>query len=115
MAPRTRRGSFPRVVIERDTESEESSSSSEEEDPEPEVQEEEEGEEVAEVENGEKVEEGLGSKKKERVPITIALTKVCKVRLPLFFFALSGLNFLTFLIHFFPHEHGGIGLQAKGS
>lgn len=79
MAPRTRRGSFPRVVIERDTESEESSSSEEEEDPEPEVQEEEESEELAEVENGENVEEGLGSKKKERVPITIALTKVCKV------------------------------------
>lgn len=103
MAPRTRRGSFPRVVIERDTESEKSSSSEEEEDPEPEVQEEEEGEELAEVENGEKVAEGLGSKKKERVPITIALTKVCKVRLPLFFFALSDLNFFgIFYSVFFP-------------
>ena len=95
MAPRTRRGSFPTVVIERETESEESSSSSEEEeDPEPEVlEEEEEAEELAEVENGKKAEEGLGSKKKERVPITIALTKVCKVMLPLFFFALPGYFF----------------------
>ena len=114
MAPRTRRGSFPTVVIERETESEESSSSEEEEDPEPEVLEEEEAEELAEVENGKKAEEGLGSKKKERVPITIALTKVCKVMLPLFFFALPGFIFIFFLTNF-HHDYARLGLQAKGS
>lgn len=102
MAPRRRRASFPTVVIERETESEESSSEEEDEEPEPEVpEEEEEGEQLAEVESGEKVDEGLGSKKKERVPITISLTKVCKVRLPLFFlFPVGFENFLHFFIHF---------------
>ncbi|CAK9164213.1 unnamed protein product [Ilex paraguariensis] len=78
MPSQSRRASFPKVVIERDADSEESSSEEEVEDDD--VQTEEEEEEVAEEpENVVKVEVVSGSKKRERAPITISLKKVCKV------------------------------------
>ncbi|XP_062172253.1 protein DAMAGED DNA-BINDING 2 [Alnus glutinosa] len=70
MAPQTR-NQFPKVVIERDSDSEPSSSEEEEED--------QEEEEVVESENGERKEEALDEKKKGKAPITISLKKVCKV------------------------------------
>ncbi|KAL7247314.1 hypothetical protein ACSBR2_002266 [Camellia fascicularis] len=85
MPPQTRRMAFPNVVIERDTDSEESSSSS---DGEQDVEEEDnnddlEAEEEEEVENGDTVEEVKvevsAAKKREKAPITISLKKVCKV------------------------------------
>ncbi|CAL5388528.1 unnamed protein product [Camellia sinensis] len=85
MPPQTRRMAFPNVVIERDTDSEESSSSSDEEQ---DVEEEDnnddlEAEEEEEVENGDTVEEVKvevsAAKKREKAPITISLKKVCKV------------------------------------
>ncbi|EXC01441.1 Protein DAMAGED DNA-BINDING 2 [Morus notabilis] len=69
MAPQTRRTSFPKVIIEKDTDSEQSSSEEEEE---------EEGE-VSEGENGKEVEETLDAKRKGKSPICISLKKVCKV------------------------------------
>nr|GLL42946.1 protein DAMAGED DNA-BINDING 2 isoform X1 [Ipomoea trifida] len=84
MPPQTRRTSFPKVVIERDTDSEESSS--EEEDVEngsvQESESESEEEEVEEVKvEGveEKVEDVSSLKKTGKQPITISLKKVCKV------------------------------------
>ncbi|XP_057512577.1 protein DAMAGED DNA-BINDING 2-like isoform X2 [Actinidia eriantha] len=78
MTPKTRRMSFLNVVIERDTDSEESSSDDEPED--------EDGsdakamEEVDEDEVVERVvEEFSAAKKREKAPITISLKKVCKV------------------------------------
>ncbi|KAF8394928.1 hypothetical protein HHK36_018867 [Tetracentron sinense] len=69
---------FPRVVIERDTDSEESSSEEEEEEVAEEV--EVEVEEITEKDNGGEIEEKvLDAKKKEKAPITISLKKVCKV------------------------------------
>ncbi|KDP46502.1 hypothetical protein JCGZ_08474 [Jatropha curcas] len=86
MAPQTRRMAFPKVVIERETDSEQSSSDDdgdieeeeEEDGPQSEVSEEEE-EGGGENGNGDKNEEDLGSKKKGKAPITISLKKVCKV------------------------------------
>ncbi|KAH7838162.1 hypothetical protein Vadar_022771 [Vaccinium darrowii] len=78
MPPQTRRTSFPAVVIERDTDSEESSS--DEDEVEDVVVESEEEAEVEEIQNGESVEEEPPAvKKREKVPITISLKKVCKV------------------------------------
>jgi len=71
MAPQTR-NQFPKVVIERDSDSEPSSSEEEEED--------QEEEEVVESENGERKEEASDEKKKGKAPITISLKKVCKVK-----------------------------------
>lgn len=79
MAPQTRRGSFPRVIIERDTDSEESSSEEEEEEDAGANGEEEEAE--SEGENAEKAEEAMVDKKKGKAPISISLKKVCKVSL----------------------------------
>lgn len=86
MALNARRASFPRVVIERETDSEESSSEEEEEEEEGEEVgnedtegEPEEGGEVEVGENGGKVEEVFGTKKKEKKSITITLKKICKV------------------------------------
>jgi hypothetical protein len=76
MAPITR-NQFPKVVIERDEDSEPSSSEEEEEDQE---EEEEEEEEAVKSENGERKEEALDEKKKGKAPITISLKKVCKVK-----------------------------------
>ncbi|KAF6153594.1 hypothetical protein GIB67_027461 [Kingdonia uniflora] len=76
MPPQTRRNSFPRVIIERDVDSEVSSSGEEEEEEEVVISEKE--EEVIEEEN-EKVIEESEAKKKGKVPITISLKKVCKV------------------------------------
>lgn len=78
MAPQTRRLTFPKVFIERETDSEPSSSDEEEE--EEEVEEEEE-EKVVENKNvdEERMEESLEAKKKGKAPITISLKKVCKV------------------------------------
>ena len=85
MPSQARRTSFPKVVIERDADSEESSSEEEVEDDDVQTEEEEveeEEEEVAEEpENVVKIEVVSGSKKRERAPITISLKKVCKVRL----------------------------------
>lgn len=80
MPPQTRRTSFPTVVIERDTDSEESSSDEEEEEEDDVV-------EAEDVENGVAVEEEVEepvAKKREKVPITISLKKVCKVSGTLF-------------------------------
>ncbi|XP_010262841.1 PREDICTED: protein DAMAGED DNA-BINDING 2 [Nelumbo nucifera] len=79
MPLQTRRTRFPRVVIERDTDTEESSSEEEEEEETGVVDE----EDVTDNENGGKVEEksldALHSKNKGKAPITISLKKVCKV------------------------------------
>lgn len=90
MAPQTRRASFPKVVIERDSDSEPSSSEEEEgeedevnrEEEEAERGENEEGEEEEALENknGERKAEGLDAKKKGKAPITLSLKKVCKVK-----------------------------------
>ncbi|KAG2673156.1 hypothetical protein I3760_13G076700 [Carya illinoinensis] len=90
MAPQTRRTSFPKVVIERDSDSERSSSEDEEEGEEDEDNREEEEAERGENEEGEEEEalenknrerkaEGLDAKKKGKAPITLSLKKVCKV------------------------------------
>ncbi|CAL8160607.1 unnamed protein product [Prunus armeniaca] len=73
MPPQTRRMAFPKVVIERETDSEQSSSEEDE------AGVEQEEEEVLESENEGKVEEALDEKKKGKAPITISLKKVCKV------------------------------------
>lgn len=78
MAPQTRRMAFPRVVIERDTDTEQSSSEDEEEDREEGPFSESE-EEVTENGCEEKIEEDLDAKRKGKAPITISLKKVCKV------------------------------------
>lgn len=77
MAPITRRSTFPKVIIERDADSEESSSDDEGEDSE--TLEEEQENRVAESGNAEKIEVGLDTKRKGKAPITISLKKVCKV------------------------------------
>ncbi|XP_057442272.1 protein DAMAGED DNA-BINDING 2 [Lotus japonicus] len=84
MAPVTRRVPFPKVVIERDTDSEQSSSEEEEEaleDDEEEALEHEQEEEngVAEIGKNEKLEVGLDANRKGKTPITLPLRKVCKV------------------------------------
>lgn len=80
MAPVTRRVSFPKVLIERDSDSEQSSSEEEEEET---LEEEEETleEEDGVTENGkiEKLEVGLDTNRKGKALITISLKKVCKV------------------------------------
>ncbi|XP_024033790.1 protein DAMAGED DNA-BINDING 2 isoform X2 [Citrus clementina] len=78
MAPQTRRMAFPRVVIDRDTDTEQSSSEDEEEDREEGPFSESE-EEVTENGREEKIEEDLDAKRKGKAPITISLKKVCKV------------------------------------
>lgn len=78
MPPQTRRTSFPKVVIERDIDSEESSSDEEDIDEEDDVVGEEEVTEPnADEEDGEEEQETSVAKKK--TPITISLKKVCKV------------------------------------
>lgn len=72
MAPQTRRTTFPKVLIERDTDSEQSSSEEEEEEEDPPSEEE-------ENENEEKIEDSNDLKKKGKATITISLKKVCKV------------------------------------
>ncbi|XVF68986.1 hypothetical protein PTKIN_Ptkin11bG0045300 [Pterospermum kingtungense] len=72
MAPHTRRTTFPKVLIERDTDSEQSSSEEEEE-------EQEEDPPSEEEENEEKIEDSNDPKKKGKATITISLKKVCKV------------------------------------
>lgn len=80
MAPKTRKTSFPAVVIERETDTEESSEEEQEEDDVEEVSEEEEEEEESETDNGKTIEETAeADKKKGKAPITISLKKVCKV------------------------------------
>ncbi|XP_024975547.1 protein DAMAGED DNA-BINDING 2 [Cynara cardunculus var. scolymus] len=85
MPVRARRASFPEVVIERDTDTEESSEEEEEEEVEDdavELDDPEEEEEVVEV-KGKEDEEGSSAaainNKKGKSPITISLKKVCKV------------------------------------
>ncbi|KVI03651.1 WD40 repeat-containing protein, partial [Cynara cardunculus var. scolymus] len=84
MPVRARRASFPEVVIERDTDTEESSEEEEEEEVEDdavELDDPEEEEEVVEV-KGKEDEEGSSAaainNKKGKSPITISLKKVCK-------------------------------------
>lgn len=82
MAPQTRRTAFPKVLIGRDSDYEQSSSEEEEE-------EEEEGGPPSEEdnENEEKMEDFKDAKRKGKIPITISLKKVCKVsKLGLFWF-----------------------------
>ena len=79
MAPQTRRTAFPKVLIERDTDSEQSSSEEEEE--------EQEEDPPSEEENEKKIEDSNDGKKKGKATITISLKKVCKVsKLELFWF-----------------------------
>lgn len=82
MAPTTRSLSFPRVIVEKDTDSEQSSSEEEEDDDEERLHDE--GEDEDEEENGkhsenegQRIEEE--SNNKGKAPITISLKKVCKV------------------------------------
>lgn len=76
MAPQARRMKFPQVVIERDSDTEESSSEEDEvEDQEDEQVEEEE----AKAKEEEKKQVGLSANNKGKAPITISLKKVCKV------------------------------------
>lgn len=124
MPPQTRRTSFPAVVIERDTDSEESSS--DEDEVEDVVVESEEEEEVEEVKNGESVEEEPPAlKKREKVPITISLKKVCKVSgtlfvslyFPLFIpkpflFVAFFFSFLRFLFLWNFWGYGSYGLMS---
>jgi DNA damage-binding protein 2 len=74
MAPITRRTSFPKVVIERDSDSEQSSSDEEEEEI---LEDEENG--VTENAKIEKLEVGFDANRKGKTPITLTLRKVCKV------------------------------------
>lgn len=73
MAPQTRRMSFPTVLIERDSDSEESSSEDEDEDGE--VQ-----NDDVEEERVEEKDEASKATTSRREPITISLKKVCKVK-----------------------------------
>ncbi|CAJ1970632.1 unnamed protein product [Sphenostylis stenocarpa] len=77
MAPLTRRTAFPKVLIERDSDSEQSSS--EEEEGEEEVLEEEDDGVTTANEKTENLEEDSDIKRKGKAPITISLKKVCKV------------------------------------
>lgn len=86
MPPQTRRASFPKIVIERDTDSEESSSEEEEEtvEEEEELNEEKRGkveDEVVKGDSGGKGEQSLDMKRKRVGSISISLKKVCKVSL----------------------------------
>lgn len=76
MAPQARRVKFPEVVIERDSDTEESSSEEEVEDEEDEEDEQVEDED-AKIE--EKTQVGFSENNKGKAPITISLKKVCKV------------------------------------
>ncbi|CAL0315635.1 unnamed protein product [Lupinus luteus] len=78
MAPVTRTTTFPKVVIQRDSDSEQSSSDDEGEEEE-EEEEEENGLVVGNDNNSDKSEVGFDAKGKGKIPITIALKKVCKV------------------------------------
>lgn len=79
MPPTTRSLSFPRVIVEKDTDSEHSSSEEEEEeDDEEPLDDEDEDENGKSFENeGQRIEEE--SSKKGKAPITLSLKKVCKV------------------------------------
>jgi len=85
MAPFTRRTSFPKVLIERDSESEQSSSEEEEEEEileeEEKILEEEEDDDgvTTASEKTENLEVGSDANRKGKAPITISLKKVCKV------------------------------------
>ncbi|PNX79514.1 damaged DNA-binding protein [Trifolium pratense] len=81
MAPVTRRTSFPKVVIERDSDSEQSSSDEEQEEDETLEEEQEQEEENGVIENAkiEKLEVGFDANRKGKTPITLTLRKVCKV------------------------------------
>ncbi|KAK2376409.1 DNA damage-binding protein 2 [Trifolium repens] len=76
MAPITRRTSFPKVVIERDSDSEQSSSDEEEQEQEI-LEDEENG--VTENAKIEKLEVGFDANREGKTPITLTLRKVCKV------------------------------------
>ncbi|KAG5064097.1 hypothetical protein JHK85_005280 [Glycine max] len=78
MAPVTPRTAFPKVLIERDSDSEQSSSEEEEEKLDEEEEEEEVGVSTAN-EKTEKLELGSDANRKGKAPITISLKKVCKV------------------------------------
>lgn len=78
MAPHTRKMSFPKVVIERDSDSEPSSSEEDQEEEETELVEEE--EELPKNKKLERKEEALDAKKKGKAHITISLKRVCKVK-----------------------------------
>lgn len=82
MSPVTRRSSFPKVLIERDSDSEQSSSEEELEEEEI-LHHEQNG--FTENEKTQKLELGFDVNRKGKTPITIALKKVCKVTLFFFF------------------------------
>lgn len=92
MAPHTRKMSFPKVVIERDSDSEPSSSEEDQEEEETELveEEEEEEEELPKNKKLERKEEALDAKKKGKVHITISLKRVCKVKAYNYSGALAG-------------------------
>ncbi|KAL8525754.1 hypothetical protein ACS0TY_015116 [Phlomoides rotata] len=82
MAPQTRGTSFPKILIERDSDGEESSSDEEGEEQEQDDEEEEVQNDAGEESQEEQVEEkneASTSTKSGRKPITISLKKVCKV------------------------------------
>jgi len=102
MAPVTRRTAFPKVLIERDSESEQSSSEEEGEEEEERILEEEEEEDdddddgvTTTSEKTENLEVGSDANKKGKAPITISLKKVCKV---IFFFFCRKVQFFLLSI-----------------
>ncbi|XP_058747861.1 protein DAMAGED DNA-BINDING 2-like [Vicia villosa] len=78
MAPITRRTSFPKVLIEKDSDSEQSSSDEEQDEEEEEILVEEDNG-VAENAKIKKLELGFVGNSKGKTPITLSLQKVCKV------------------------------------
>lgn len=97
MAPITRRTSFPKVLIEKDSDSEQSSSDEEQEEEEILVEEENGVDENAKIK---KLELGFVGNSKGKTPITLSLQKVCKVT-PLFFFFLKKFHFCCEVVSFF--------------
>ncbi|KAH6836638.1 damaged DNA binding 2 [Perilla frutescens var. hirtella] len=77
MAPQTRGTSFPKIVIERDYDTEESSEEEEEHEEDDEALND--SEEASDEERLEEKDEASTSTKKRREPITISLKRVCKV------------------------------------
>ena len=98
MAPQTRRMEFPKVIIERDNESEQSSSDEEEEE---EIVEE---EESKNSENEGKNEVVLNAKRKGKAPMTISLKKVCKVSV--LSLSLPVRSYFSISCPFFPFNFG---------
>lgn len=106
MAPLTRRTAFPKVLIGRDSDSEQSSSEEEEQEQEQTLEEEDAEEEDGVITTNEKthkLELRSDANGKGKAPITISLKKVCKVT---FFFLLIYFSLQSwFFFFFFSSSH----------